>query len=74
MLDKDSSLTHQELLVLAHDVRNLLSGINNYAQLIHMLVVKRGVTQEESAALAIIETVHKIDLLIKERIDASILK
>ena len=69
MPPQEITLTHQELRVFAHDVRNLLGGINNYAQLLQMLVAKQGLEQEESAAQSIIEIVHKIDELFKVRID-----
>ncbi len=69
MPPQDSTLSGKELRVLAHDIRNLLGGISNYAQLLQMLVAKHGLEQEESAAQSIVTIVRKIDELLIERID-----
>jgi len=70
MPERSSKGEYAELRRFAHDLRNALSALYSYAQLLEMSLQKPGLEEELKIAEAIGESVRKMDALISERVDA----
>lgn len=58
---------HSEMQQLAHDLRNALSSIYGYAQLLELSLSKQGLEQEHKTATALLEAARKMQAMITER-------
>ncbi len=57
-----------ELRELAHDMRNALSGMYAYVQVLELALAKPGLEQELQITKTITELAQKMDALISERV------
>jgi nitrogen-specific signal transduction histidine kinase len=58
-----------DLRVFAHDVRNMLGGISNYAQVLEMVLEQHNIDEKESTK-SILELVGRINQLVALHIDS----
>lgn len=58
-----------ELQQLAHDIRNALAGISNYAELLILELEEKGMDKDRQAAREIRQGVLKINEILVERVD-----
>ncbi len=61
--------TQKDLRIFAHDIRNMIGGISNYAQLLEMMLEKHGLETEKESTQTIVELVKKINELVAKHID-----
>jgi|GEM_PF-2666156 len=61
--------TVAELHRLAHDLRNALSSIYSYSQLLQLALSKKGMSEEEKIAGSIRKAAKKMDAMITERVN-----
>ncbi len=66
-----NSHTHEmpEIRRFAHDLRNSLSAILSYAQVLDISLSEQKMNKEADAARAICDAVMKMDLLITEQVE-----
>ena len=57
-----------DLGLLAHDLRNALSSIYGYAQLLELMLQKHGMEKELKSAQALVEAVKNMEGLITVRL------
>lgn len=59
----------KEMRALAHDIRNALAGISNYAELLILELEEKGMDTDLQAAREIRQGVLKINEILVERVD-----
>lgn len=68
-MTENNTEAQKDLRVFAHDVRNMLGGISNYAQLLEMILDKHGLQNEKESTQTILELVGRINELVALHID-----
>ncbi len=67
-MEPEHNDSSNELRRLSHDLKNALSAIYSYAQLLEFTLSKKHMTGEQRIAASICESAKKMDTMITDRI------
>ncbi len=70
MVHKHSNDTSEQLAGFAHDLRNCLTVLYSYADILEASSEKKGNAEDREAVQGIIDSIKDMDALISKRIDA----